>query len=151
MFGNITGIMQDYLVTKMFDNSKQSQFLVSCVGTICYFVSEIVTPLVQIILERTGVRITLLIGTIMISTGLVTSGFATTVHNNIIIIVIACRKLKSAYKLFIIVPPCCIIIMIGVAFVYFTRYLLWCWYIHDLFGMFIKIICNNGVIYSSNS
>ncbi|KAI7851003.1 major facilitator superfamily domain-containing protein [Circinella umbellata] len=63
----------------MFDNSKQSQFLVSCVGTICYFVSEIVTPLVQIILERTGVRITLLIGTIMISTGLVTSGFATTV------------------------------------------------------------------------
>ncbi|KAG2228248.1 hypothetical protein INT45_011040 [Circinella minor] len=63
----------------MFDNSKQAQFLVSFVGTICYFVSEIVTPLVQIVLECAGVRITLLIGTIMISTGLVTSGFATTV------------------------------------------------------------------------
>ncbi|KAI9276772.1 major facilitator superfamily domain-containing protein [Phascolomyces articulosus] len=72
-------VMQDYLVEHMFDSSKQAQFLVSFVGSICYFVSEIATPLVQITLERLGVRITLLIGTTMISAGLLASGFATTI------------------------------------------------------------------------
>ena len=90
--------MQDYLVNKMFDNSKRAQFLVSFVGTICYFVSEIVTPLVQIILQRVGIRITLLIGTIMISMGLVTSGFATTVIITIIIILLL---LVESLRLFI--------------------------------------------------
>ncbi|KAI9487975.1 major facilitator superfamily domain-containing protein [Zychaea mexicana] len=71
--------MQDYLVLHMFNNTKRAQTLVSFVGTISYFVSEIMTPLVQIILERLGVRISLLIGTLMVSGGLIASGFATTV------------------------------------------------------------------------
>ncbi|KAI8138262.1 major facilitator superfamily domain-containing protein [Fennellomyces sp. T-0311] len=71
--------MQDYLVAHMFDDSKRAQVLVSFVGTLCYFVSEIVTPLVQVILQRIGVRYTLLLGTFLVSGGLIGSGFATTI------------------------------------------------------------------------
>ncbi|KAI9489625.1 major facilitator superfamily domain-containing protein [Zychaea mexicana] len=71
------GVMQNYCVHHLFGDSSQNRTLVSFAGTLCYFVSDVFTPFACMLESLIGTQPALLLGTFLVSGGLVASGSAT--------------------------------------------------------------------------
>ncbi|KAG2221908.1 hypothetical protein INT45_013244, partial [Circinella minor] len=70
-------VMQNYCVHYVFGDTDRNQVLVSFVGTLCYFISDVFTPIACMLESFIGTQKALLFGTFLVGGGLLVSGSAT--------------------------------------------------------------------------
>ncbi|KAI9277087.1 major facilitator superfamily domain-containing protein [Phascolomyces articulosus] len=77
VFGTMMSVMQNYCVHHVFGDTDKNRVLISFVGTLCYFISDVFTPFACMLESLIGTQPALLLGTFLVSGGLIASGSAT--------------------------------------------------------------------------